>query len=463
MDKPASSISATDGASNGLSHCDDERSAPTPQPDDDKSLLRLSSLIGHDEFSIPPIELIVPPPTWLVKDDINLETLSEFETTAETLLLHVRDDAKLETSSDCDSTAEESLPDLPDVASRPVGSFRVSIADFGETNDSDLDAEYTDDYVDSALDYAASGAAKFSCEYEYDDAIDEDVTLAMGNSISRALESSTDVPTAVLSPACTPVNDRQFPGQAPRFFPRDKLESDDSRISVSSQTVFTRGRDSTCATPLTADILALQDMDLRTTHIPKSTSEEHICQKTPSPVKRTSVPSPGTPSHALGCPSHRANLAWSLSTPVKSSIAAASAATTKSVTETSRRRRVVAPPSALRSAPPITLLRTMSSASPVFREHVARLKSAVPEERRGALKELLVLLDEAWAMPVVGKELAYKLCDVLRQDGGLDSLVVLFNNDDNDDEVRRTAAKVFIIFLLLFYLCVCLIFYFYFY
>jgi len=87
----------------------------------------------------------------------------------------------------------------------------------------------------------------------------------------------------------------------------------------------------------------------------------------------------------------------------------------------------------------------MSTTSPVFRTHIQQLKSTSLEDRRYALKELLIILDDAWAMPLVGKELAYMLCDILRSDGGLDLLVTLSDDADTSDEhklIRRLAVKV---------------------
>jgi len=71
------------------------------------------------------------------------------------------------------------------------------------------------------------------------------------------------------------------------------------------------------------------------------------------------------------------------------------------------------------------LTTTVDEVSPLLTANVAVLAdSAVSvEEKCLALDELLYLIQGAWTMPVIGRDVAYRVCDVLREQGGVDLLL----------------------------------------
>ena len=71
------------------------------------------------------------------------------------------------------------------------------------------------------------------------------------------------------------------------------------------------------------------------------------------------------------------------------------------------------------------LTMTVDAVSPLLTANVAVLAdSAVSvEEKCLALDELLYLVEGAWTMPVIGRDVAYRVCDVLREQGGVDLLL----------------------------------------
>ncbi len=66
---------------------------------------------------------------------------------------------------------------------------------------------------------------------------------------------------------------------------------------------------------------------------------------------------------------------------------------------------------------------TLEQAIPVLQENITKLKAKSEQEQCGALNNMLSMITEAWATPSIGRDLAYGLCDVLRDDGGLDILI----------------------------------------
>lgn len=63
---------------------------------------------------------------------------------------------------------------------------------------------------------------------------------------------------------------------------------------------------------------------------------------------------------------------------------------------------------------------------PVLRRAIAHAtQAASPEGLRAALSEVFRLVEEAWGMPAVGRDVAKVLCDVIRLEGGLDLLLNL--------------------------------------
>ena len=85
------------------------------------------------------------------------------------------------------------------------------------------------------------------------------------------------------------------------------------------------------------------------------------------------------------------------------------------------------------------LASALASAIPVMRENIRVLKlggkgGATIPELSHVLRNMLQMIESAWAMPAIGRDLAYGLCDVLRTDGGLDALL---RNCDVDADMPR--------------------------
>lgn len=80
------------------------------------------------------------------------------------------------------------------------------------------------------------------------------------------------------------------------------------------------------------------------------------------------------------------------------------------------------------------LMMTVDKVMPLLTADIAVLadKAVSVEEKCLALDELLYLVEGAWTMPVVGREVAYRVCDVLREQGGLDVLLSNINGRTND-------------------------------
>ncbi|XP_061461148.1 NAD(+) hydrolase SARM1 [Rhineura floridana] len=67
-------------------------------------------------------------------------------------------------------------------------------------------------------------------------------------------------------------------------------------------------------------------------------------------------------------------------------------------------------------------------------------QAAGPEDLQGGMAEILALVEEAWLMPAVGREVAKGLCDGIRLEGGLDLLLSLLQTADL--ETRCQAGKL---------------------
>lgn len=63
---------------------------------------------------------------------------------------------------------------------------------------------------------------------------------------------------------------------------------------------------------------------------------------------------------------------------------------------------------------------------PALQRSIACAKQAAgPGELRQAISEVFQLVEEAWGMPTLGRDVAKVLCDVIRLEGGLDLLLNL--------------------------------------
>jgi hypothetical protein len=85
----------------------------------------------------------------------------------------------------------------------------------------------------------------------------------------------------------------------------------------------------------------------------------------------------------------------------------------------------------------------LSNAVPVMKENIKMLTANSLNEQCSALREMLNMIEQAWATPSIGRDLAYNLCDVLRTDGGLE---ILLRNCDMDyspnHEITLGSARV---------------------
>ncbi|XP_063151243.1 NAD(+) hydrolase SARM1 [Candoia aspera] len=78
---------------------------------------------------------------------------------------------------------------------------------------------------------------------------------------------------------------------------------------------------------------------------------------------------------------------------------------------------------------------------PELHQAVSAAKQAAgPHDLRARLAEILALVEEAWQMPAVGREVAKGLCDALRLEGGLDLLLALLQG--GEAETKSRAAQL---------------------
>lgn len=96
-------------------------------------------------------------------------------------------------------------------------------------------------------------------------------------------------------------------------------------------------------------------------------------------------------------------------------------------------------PSATSSSSKPNLATTLANAIPVMRENIQVLKmggkgGATVPQLCHVLSNILQMIESAWAMPAIGRDVAYGLCDVLRTDGGVDALL---RNCDIDADMPR--------------------------
>lgn len=90
------------------------------------------------------------------------------------------------------------------------------------------------------------------------------------------------------------------------------------------------------------------------------------------------------------------------------------------------------------------LTMTVNAVTPQLTASIATLKdsAATVEEKCLALDELLYLVEGAWTMPIVGREVAYHVCDVLREQGGIDMLLSNLSGRTIDAADTQTADVI---------------------
>lgn len=71
----------------------------------------------------------------------------------------------------------------------------------------------------------------------------------------------------------------------------------------------------------------------------------------------------------------------------------------------------------------------LATSIPALRAAIRRLRTAHEtsdtDETRGAIAELYQLVEEAWALPAAGRQVAEEICNRIRLDGGLELLLRL--------------------------------------
>ena len=82
---------------------------------------------------------------------------------------------------------------------------------------------------------------------------------------------------------------------------------------------------------------------------------------------------------------------------------------------------------------------TLANAIPLMRENIRVLTlgckgGTTVSDLSHVLRNMLQMIESAWAMPAIGRDVAYGLCDVLRTDGGVDALL---QNCDVDADMPR--------------------------
>ncbi|KAK2169940.1 hypothetical protein NP493_1169g00010 [Ridgeia piscesae] len=83
---------------------------------------------------------------------------------------------------------------------------------------------------------------------------------------------------------------------------------------------------------------------------------------------------------------------------------------------------------------------TLATAVPMIREQIQMLRSSKAVEQCTVLRNMLGLIKAAWAVPSSGRDIASRLCDVLREEGGLEILIE--NCSSSNYEVQLNTARV---------------------
>ena len=83
---------------------------------------------------------------------------------------------------------------------------------------------------------------------------------------------------------------------------------------------------------------------------------------------------------------------------------------------------------------------TLGQAVPMLQENIRRLRATSLTEQCHALQNMHIMIEEAWATPTIGRDLAYGLCDVLRDDGGLE--ILIDNCLSTNHEIQLGSARV---------------------
>ncbi|KAK0047671.1 sterile alpha and TIR motif-containing protein 1-like isoform X1 [Biomphalaria pfeifferi] len=75
-----------------------------------------------------------------------------------------------------------------------------------------------------------------------------------------------------------------------------------------------------------------------------------------------------------------------------------------------------------------------------LKQKVRQLQMGSIPEQLNALTELNVLMEQAWSMPIYGKDLAYELCDILRTESALD--IIVNNLASSNRDLMKVSARL---------------------
>ncbi|GAB1608167.1 NAD(+) hydrolase sarm1 [Argonauta hians] len=87
-----------------------------------------------------------------------------------------------------------------------------------------------------------------------------------------------------------------------------------------------------------------------------------------------------------------------------------------------------------------TLKSTMQAFSQDLYNKIHVLHIGSTPEQIIALREMLALIDSAWSTPVHGRDLAYRLCDIIRDEGALERIVS--NCGSSDTDLMQASGRV---------------------
>lgn len=107
-------------------------------------------------------------------------------------------------------------------------------------------------------------------------------------------------------------------------------------------------------------------------------------------------------------------------------------------------RRLTSDPRAVSPGLHANVQAVLDTSIPALRTAVTTLKSSkeagdVPKTRQ-AIAEIFQLVEEAWVLPAVGRQVAEQICNRVRLDGGLESLLQLMQTPAED--ITYESAKL---------------------
>ena len=83
---------------------------------------------------------------------------------------------------------------------------------------------------------------------------------------------------------------------------------------------------------------------------------------------------------------------------------------------------------------------TLNAYSANLKQKIKQLQMGSIQEQQHAMREISIIIDQAWAIPAYGRDLAYSLCDVLRTERALE--IVVKNCASPNTELMKCSAKL---------------------